>query len=229
MRSYCRVVLALGLIALLAGPALAQQQQRQRGQGRGQGGGFGQGGIGALLNNESVQKELKMDAGQVDKVKEAVKQVTDKHRDDFAKLRDLSQEERRTKTQELTRTVSAETRKAVSDILKPEQIKRLQQIELQQAGVMAFNQPEVQKALNLTDEQKQKIKTIGEDFVKEQRELRQPGGNPQETQQKMAALRKQTTDKVQSLLTEDQKKSWKELTGEPFAMQAGARRRQQDR
>jgi hypothetical protein len=214
MRNCCRFVFVLGLSAVLASPILAQQPQRgQRGQG---GGGGGPGGLGALLQNESVQKELSIDKDQVEKVKEAVQQVQDKHKDEFAKLRDLSQEERRTKGRELNTTVSTELLKAAGEVLKPDQIKRLKQIELQQIGAQAFSKPEVQTALSLKDDQKEKIKSITEASAKEMQELRQDRANAQGNREKMTAIRKETTEKVQAVLTDDQKKAWKDLTGEPF-------------
>jgi hypothetical protein len=210
MRNVSRGMLVLGLVFLVAQPALGQQRQRGRGPG----------GVGALLTNESVQKELKLDDEQAAKIKEAVQQVADKHKDDFAKLQDLSQDERRTKGRELRQTVSKETMAAVRTILKPEQLKRVHQIELQQAGTRAFQMPEVEQALNLTAEQKDKLKTIADDFNKEQGALRQ-GGNQGGNREKLAALRKETNDKVQAVLTDDQKKTWKDLTGEPFTMRRG--------
>src|SRR3954452_19980947 len=62
MRTLSRTCVALGLVALMAGPALAQQ-------GRGGGRGFGGGGLGMLLGNASVQQELKLDASQIEKAK----------------------------------------------------------------------------------------------------------------------------------------------------------------
>jgi hypothetical protein len=223
------VVLALGLTVVLASPAFAQR----RGQGQGQGGrGPGGGGIAGLLQNESVQKELKFDKEEADKVKDAVQKVRDKHADDFAKLRDGPQEERRQKTQELNKTVSEETLKSVSGILSADQLKRLKQIELQQAGVQAFTRPDVQKALTLTDEQKDAIKTIDEEAAKKRQELFQQGGGRRQGgggqgQSQMATLRKETMERVQKLLTADQKKAWKDLTGDPFEIQRGQGRRQQ--
>src|SRR3954465_6004994 len=63
MRTLSRTCVALGLVALLSGPALAQQ-------GRGGGRGMGGGGHGLLLGNPSVQQELKLDAAQIEKAKE---------------------------------------------------------------------------------------------------------------------------------------------------------------
>lgn len=239
MRSLCKTLLVLSLAVLLASPVFAQRQRGegqpsggQRGQGqqgrgqRGPGGG-GSGGLGALLQNESVQKELKIDKAQAAKLKEAVTKVQDQHKDDFAKLRDLGQEERRTKSEELNKTVSAETLKAVSGILSADQTKRLKQIELQQTGVRAFSRPDVQQALKLTDEQKDALKTIAEDTAKQQRELFQGArgqggaGRGQGNTEKMTALRKESMERVQKMLSADQKKAWKDLTGDAFEIQRG--------
>jgi hypothetical protein len=199
---------------LLAGVALAQQPQQ--GQRPGRGAGRGPGGIAGLLQNESVQKELKLDQDQTDKVKAAVQKIQDSHKDDFAKLRDLQGEEQRTKREELTKAVTSEVLTAVGDILKPEQIARVKQVELQQAGSRAFTRADVQKALALKDDQKDTIKTIADDAAKAMRDLFQGGQRTPENRQKMAALRKETLEKVQAVLTEDQKKTWKDMSGEPF-------------
>jgi hypothetical protein len=119
--------------------------------------------------------------------------------------------------------VSEETLKALADVLKPEQLTRLKQIEVQQAGERAFTRPGVQAALKLTDGQKEQIKALTEDAAKQRRELFQ-GGNAQGSRDKMTALRKETLDKIQAVLTDDQKKSWKDLTGAPFELVRGPRR-----
>src|SRR5439155_12803853 len=154
MRVLCKVVLVAGMVALLADAAPAKQ--------RGFGGGFGGGmfGGGMLLGNKSVQEELKMSKEQADKAQEALQKTREKQKEAFSKLQDLSQEERREKMQELQKVIGAETDKLAASILKPEQLKRFKQIELQQRGYQAFTDPELQKTLKLTDEQKEKIKAI---------------------------------------------------------------------
>jgi hypothetical protein len=224
MRRVSRFVLAVGLALVVAAPVAAQQQKKGRGQGqRGQFGG-GQGGAAALLENEGVQKELKLEADQVSKAKDVVKSIREKHKDAFDRLRDASQEERRTKSRELGQMVSQETLAALKDVLKPDQLKRLKQIELQAAGVAAFTTPEVQKALNLTDQQREELRTINDAYGKQMRELI-GGGNEQGGRERMATLRKETMTKVQAVLTDAQKGTWKELTGEPFEVRFGQRRR----
>jgi hypothetical protein len=221
VRTSIRFALAFGLAAVLAGPATAQPPG-----GRG-GFGFGGRGVGFLVQNEAVQKELKIEKDQATKVAEAVKKVNDKHADALTKLRDLEAEERRTKSRELNQTISTETLAAVTEVLNPDQVKRLKQIELQRAGADAYVRSEVQTALKLTAEQKDKVKAIVDESNKQMQELRGGGQGRQRgqgDQGKITALRKETTDKFVAVLTDDQKKEWKTLTGAEFTMPAPTRR-----
>jgi Spy/CpxP family protein refolding chaperone len=214
MRRICVTTLALALFGVVIQPVLAQQQGR--GQGRG---GFGRGGLAGLLQNESVQKELKLDKDQLEKVKGVVTKVQEQHKDARAKLADADPQERRAKMQELNQVVSAEMLKAAGDILTSDQTKRLKQIDLQQAGSQAFSRPDVLEALKLTADQKAQIRTINDDSDKERRELSQAGGRGPEGRQKIAELRKQAGEKVQAVLLDEQKKTWTDLTGTPFQIQ----------
>src|SRR5262245_5462302 len=224
MQRALKITLTIGLALLLAGPALSQ---------RGQGGGGGRGGFGGgpvmLIQNQSVQKELKLTDDQVQKIKDTTQSINEKFRDERAGLRNLQGDERREKGQELGKKIAAETNQALAGILKPEQSKRLKEITLQRDGPRAFNTEEVQKSLKLTDEQKDKIKTINEDAAKDMREIFPQGGRRgaggggvadanafKESMNKMAAINKETMDKISSVLTDDQKKAWKEMTGAPF-------------
>jgi hypothetical protein len=223
MRSTSKVVLVFGLALLLAVPAFAQQ--RQRGGRGGRGGGMG---LGGLISNESVQKELKLTPDQVEKATAAARSVQEKHPLDFQSLQDLSPEERREKMMARTKTVDEETVKELKGILSADQIKRLKQIELYNQGANAFNNPDVQKALNLTNDQKEKIKTIAADAQEEMRGLRGQGGqggDRAEMQKKMAEFRKHTMEKVIAVLDNNQKDKWKEMTGTPFEVQMQGRGR----
>jgi Spy/CpxP family protein refolding chaperone len=196
----------VGILALLAVPVSAQQRQRQGG-----GGAFGSGMSSAmLLFQKSVQEDLKMTDDQVKKVTD----LSTKQREAFTGLRDLSQEERGKKLQELT----AQNEKAVGEILKPEQAKRLKEISLQTQGARALaNDAAVAKSLALTGEQQEKIKAIEAESRSEAQKLFQGGiGNFEEAQKKRAELTKATNEKAMAVLTPEQKTKWKEMTGEPF-------------
>ncbi|MFI5458412.1 MAG: hypothetical protein ACHRXM_23525 [Isosphaerales bacterium] len=210
MRTILRGMVGVGLVALLAGPALAQ------GQGRGFGM-FGGGGIGMLIGNESVQKELKLDDKQVEKAKEVAGKNGEKMRAAREEFQNLDQEERRTKMQTLGKEMNESTLKAVGEFLKPEQITRLHQISYQTRGAMAFSDPEVAKKLSLTDGQKSEIKTIVDDSTAAIREIFTSNQDDREgNMKKVAELRKETLTKVTGKLNDEQQKTWKELIGSPF-------------
>jgi Spy/CpxP family protein refolding chaperone len=203
MKKAFSVVLVLAFAAASASPASAQE--RQRGP-RGGGGGFGGGQLG-LLSQKSVQDELKLSE---DQIKQAT-QLSEKQREAFRGARDLSQEERQKKFADMV----AANDKALAEILKPDQLKRLKQISLQLRGTMAIADPETVAALKLTDEQKEKVKTIAEDFRKEAGN-RAGGGDREEARKRRAEARKTAEDQLMAVLTDEQKTKWKELAGEPF-------------
>ncbi len=215
MRIGFKTTLIVGLAAWLVSPVAAQPPFGGRGGFGGRG--FGEPSI--LLQNTGVQKELKLSDEQVKKIKDIGQKIGDKHKDDFAALAKVDEQERREKVQKWFKAISEETEKELASVLTPEQSKRLKQISLQMRGSQAFNEEEVQKSLNLTDDQKDKIKTLNEDLGKEMQGLVQPGQDFfkfQEVRQKAATLRKETVEKVVALLTDDQKKAWKEMTGDLF-------------
>jgi hypothetical protein len=208
MKSFGKILLAFGAVALMAAPSWAQ----------GQGRGFGMGGGGAmLLSNKGVQQELKVTDEQAKKLDAFAQDMMEKNRERFSGLQDLSADERRAKMQDLTKTMTAEVKKGVADILKPEQAKRFEQIQLQTMGANAFAMPNVQESLKFTAEQKSKITELNTDIGQQMRDARQAAGDDREAaMKKMTEIRKQSAEKAMALLTDDQKKSWKEMTGTPF-------------
>jgi hypothetical protein len=110
---------------------------------------------------------------------------------------------------------------ALAKSLKPEQFKRLKELELQRRGNRAFTDAKIQKALKITDEQKEQIDTVLKDAAKEMQEMfaAARSGGPegfQEARKKMETMNKETTKKIQDVLTADQKKLWKAMLGKPF-------------
>jgi len=209
IRPLGRLALTFGALALLAAPASAQQGR----------GGFGFGGGSMILLAPNVQKDLKLSDEQVGKIQDTLQEVREKHADDFAGLRDLSPEERQEKMSALNKTIGGELKKALA--LSPEQSKRFDQISLQSRGIMAFSDPAVAGKLKLTDEQKSKVREIAEasrgqrgafnkDASQEEREA---------ARKKFAETSKENMSKVLATMSDDQKKAWKELTGEPIEIQ----------
>jgi Spy/CpxP family protein refolding chaperone len=224
----------LAATLLLACSALAQPPGggRQPG-GFGRGGGFGFGGGLTMLISQSkqLQDELKIDKDQLEKLTTALTKAREDMRDEMSKLRDAAPEER----MEIMKKMSETTVKAAESVLKPEQLKRLHQIENQQAGINMYTRPDVQKTLKLNDDQKGKIESITNALQKDMRELGQGGpggfgggragggrgGDPQ-LAKKREALQKDALEKIMDVLENDQRALVKDLTGEPFELRRDA-------
>ena len=218
MRFFGKSVLTLGALALLASPALAQ------GRGGVGGGGVG-GGAAGFLNAPNVQKDLKLTDAQVRKVQETLREIRERHQDDYSALRDASPDVRWERMATLNETVSDEVKKALS--FSAEQSKRFDQISLQAHGLQAFANSTVDEQLKLTNDQKSKIREIVEATRSSVAGAINKDASEQErtdARNKRAATQKENNAKVQALLTNDQKNAWKELTGEPIEIQYPARR-----
>jgi Spy/CpxP family protein refolding chaperone len=228
MRTASRWVLVAAVAFAVAGVASAQEQQqrRQRPGGGQPGGGFGGGmmmrgggGLTMLLTNESVQKELKFTDDQKTKAKEFAEGMRKKREDALG-----GGQFDREKFQAFAKESAEAADKFVKDNLTADQQKRIKQInyqvQLQMQGPGAFMNEDVQKALKITDDQKDKFKGLGDEMRKDMQELGR--GFDAETMQKRRTITKEYTTKATDALTADQKAAWKDLTGEPFEFKMDA-------
>jgi Spy/CpxP family protein refolding chaperone len=207
------VAVALLATMVLAGSATAQQGRG----GRGFGGNFG----GNILRMPEVQAELKL----TDEQKTKLTEVTSQRPAGGGQFRDLSREER----QKAMAERRAEQQKKVAAILNADQMKRYRQLELQRQGPAAFQETEVQTELKLTADQKGKVETLLSEQRDAQRELRQSADGDREAMRaKTMELRKKTAEKLEALLTEEQKTQWKAMLGAPFTFPTAPPRRAND-
>ena len=236
------LALAALALAVLCMAAEAQRpgggQGGQRGPGGGQGfqrgpggGGPGGGGLTGLLRNDQVQKELDLTDEQNEQLREVGRKLMEGMRDQFSGLRELSDEERTAKMQELQAEIMKRTLEALQDVLTQPQMERLMQVYLQQQGTRALSNTQVINALGITPDQQAELRQIGEDIRAKSQEVF--GGmqgmrdmEPAEREKKFAELRqkreeltKEAEEKVMAVLTEGQKKTLKEMMGEPFEME----------
>jgi hypothetical protein len=208
MRLIAKVVLGMGLAALISPAAMAQG-------GRGFGGGMGGGA--ALLANKSVAAELKLEPEQVEKATKFAEEQRAKMGELRSQFEGLSREEVQAKMQELQKKNGEVSAAFVKETLKPEQAKRFNQISLQQRGLQAFADAKVAKELKITDEQKTKLADITKELGAKRQEVMQDNqGDFAAIREKMVPITKEFTEKAHGVLTAEQKASYKELLGAPF-------------
>jgi hypothetical protein len=185
-------IIGLVTVGLVTGQQ-EQQQPKKKFGGGGFGGGFGFGGFGG--KGGAMNSLTLINNEQVKKELEITQEQLDK--------------------------VPDAIQKALGDVLNEKQLKRLRQIDLQTRGVGAFSDAKVKKELKISDEQSESIKTVIDESVKERQELfkEAQGGNFEGMQEKMTALTKETQEKVQAVLSADQRKQWKQMIGDEFKLE----------
>lgn len=230
IRTWSRLA-TVAVVSMMAASAFAQQP----GGGRGRTGGFGGGGFGqpqsalSISQNAAVQKDASITEDQAAKLKTLNEEAQAKIRDSFSgfgNLRDLSDDERREKMAEMNakrNEINATFKTKMSDILDAKQIERLDQIALQASGNQAYTDANVVKTLKITKEQQDKIAEVNKEFGDKRRELfPAPGGGAggggdfQERMAKMNELTKAQTEKLDGVLTGDQKSQLAKMKGKEF-------------
>jgi serine/threonine protein kinase len=160
-----------------------------------------------LLTHAAVQEELRLVPDQVQRVTDLAKRRREVFRDHHS----FNPEKCRANLDAL-----ANQEKALVRGLKPEQAQRLKQIAWQQSGAAAFADPEVLRALRLTNRQKERIRWVQEG----KRKPKPPGhgyrGPHFEGWKKHDGPEISGLDQILNLLTAAQKEAWKSLIGAPF-------------
>jgi hypothetical protein len=179
---------------------------------------------GYLLAQASVQEDLQLSDEQRQKVKDDLPAKWQ------AVSNFSSRDDRTKKSAEAYKLLD----KAIADILKPAQERRLREIEFQQQEKDGMRKllatTGLGEKLSLTEEQKKKVAAINENADKVQQLMLlnnwpqtgpASGGLLYETRTKLA---KATDDRVAAVLTADQKAKLKEMSGKPFTGELAPRR-----
>jgi Spy/CpxP family protein refolding chaperone len=205
MKKFGRVALALAGMALLAAPV---QVQDKKGNGP-PSGSFGGGALSLLLNKD-VQKDLKLSEDQVRKIND----LATKNKEAFISIDFKDQNA----FVEKMKVIAESTGKALGEILKADQTRRLKQLEIQQQGSSVFRNRKVAEELKLSEEQKAKIGEIFKGSVEKRMALfRDNKDDPETLAKAMTQLDKTILADIEKRLTAEQTTTLRELCGNPFA------------
>jgi hypothetical protein len=166
-----------------------------------------------LLSQPPVLDDLGLDEGQRTKVGALAARVAKQWKESFRDIGRVSAAERERRSLEQARANEIE----LNTVLTPEQLRRLHQIGLQADVAGAFREHEMAAALALTDEQRDRIRTIEEEeFLGLLRWFR-PDLLPADADKGPAPMPKlPKNERLLGLLTEEQARKWREMTGAPF-------------
>jgi len=239
-------LLSVALLAFMVTPVMAQGrgqggQGGQGGRGGAGGGGFGSRGGGGsmfggrgggdmtmtLLRVEAIRTELEISPDQEEALTKMQEQGRAERPDgDF---RNMSEEERTeffTKMRKQAEERNTKMKEQLEEVLFPEQLERLQEINIQLQGIAALRNADVAKELKITDAQKKELEEVQAGLMEKMREgmreLFTSGGGREGMREKIEKMREDMEGDVLGVLTSDQKKKFEEMKGEKFEMPEGA-------
>ena len=161
----------------------------------------------ALLSQPAIQTDLKVSADQKTAIGKLLPDKPKPPRDGGRPPRDTDRAKRQAEAVEID--------KKLTDLLLPEQTKRLQQLIWQQRGTHALRDKEVADALLLTDDQRERIGTI-QDEAQRNMWPTTGGGHRTDPGWHSDEFWKDVSEKTLLVLTPEQRSKWKTMMGEPF-------------
>jgi Spy/CpxP family protein refolding chaperone len=232
LRTVCLVAVALAAGGFFVGRMLVAQDAG----GKGRRGGPRVGSYGleklTLLKAKEVQKDLELTDDQKTKLEKFADDMKTQVSAQLEGLKDLSQEDRRAKMAEIRSKLddrAKEVQAKLDEVLSTQQRDRLAQIGLQARGIRVFTQKEVEDALQLTDDQKEKLKDLRDKIGSEFRGGRGPGGpaaggpaaggpsaggpSSDEIREKIKKLAAESMDKAKEILTAEQREKLDNMLG----------------
>ncbi|MFL5341066.1 MAG: hypothetical protein ACJ8F7_13045 [Gemmataceae bacterium] len=170
-----------------------------------------------LYRQDDIGRSLNLTPEQINRLNRATESLQTRYGTDFERLGTLSDRERGQRYNELMRNYYSDWNKATNDIFNDQQRTRYGQLELQYRGIDAFSDPDLQRRLNLTDEQRTRLRDL--DTWNQQQMQGLP--NRMRTAGDRGAdiwsdYRKQSSERLNQILTPEQRQTWSQLTGEAY-------------
>jgi Spy/CpxP family protein refolding chaperone len=177
-----------------------------------------------VLLRDAMRDELKLSDEQKEKLDEYFREQLPDIMQFFQSLDGVDHDEREPKLKAFRQKAREKLSPVLKATLKEDQMKRLRQVELQQEGafVLHHGEPKIAKDLKITDAQRKQFVAVMQELQKKVQPLikeAESGDNHEEIRSKIMKIKKEQEDKIEALLTDTQKKQWKELLGKPLALE----------
>jgi hypothetical protein len=174
-----------------------------------------------MIFREKVQDELKLSGEQREELDPRRNATMQELQQTMEKAQSLEPPERDKAVGEFRQKADQSLEQFLKEALKDAQRKRLRQLMLQQEGLFSLGQAEVAKELGITDDQRQQFMTAVQGLQQKIEPLikqAQAGGNPEDIRPKVMKARQEQEVKIETALTDAQRKQWKEMLGKPFTL-----------
>jgi len=174
-----------------------------------------------LVFRGKAQEDLKLTEDQKKKLEQYLQEWIPDAMRFFEKIDGLKREEREKELAAHRPQAQEKLASVLKEIMQAGQLKRLRQLELQQEGAFALHHGdvEIRKDLKITDEQRKQFMAVIQEMQTKMTPLLKDvdsGGDPQEIWPKLMRIRKEHEGRIEALLSDAQKRRWKEILGKPL-------------
>lgn len=137
---------------------------------------------------------------------------------------DANEQLRAQRMRELEGTFRQNFSSSLNDVFTdPQQRQRFQQLDLQFRGLDALSDPAIQQRLNLTPAQQQQFRQLSTQWEQDlQKRAADAGIALDFNTPQGAAMRAQLSQRINSILTPEQRRLWTQMTGDPFEVPTSA-------
>lgn len=168
--------------------------------------------------NPDVRNQLRLSDDQVERLRDIYTRSWDQYQQGLSGLQnDLTDEQRLLRQRELGQNFQNGFTGSVDQFMSdPVQRQRFGQLMLQYQGFNAFTDPSVQQRLNLTDRQREQLARLQEEWNEQMQGLSADYPRERNARERFLELRQQAGERIGNVLTEEQRRIWMEMLGQPF-------------
>jgi predicted aminopeptidase len=172
------------------------------------------------FSDPTIRKQLNLTDPQFTHLNKAYGEAWTRYNTGVGQLGKLSDQERTERMRALGMTMNQDMAKALPNTITPEQAKRYHQLYMQYRGPEVFSDPQVQRELQLTDEQRTRLQKYQTEYQQQLNTIYQNAPkNPQDAAKQYMELRRSAGEQYNTILNQAQQRMWQQMTGEPFQFQ----------
>jgi hypothetical protein len=170
------------------------------------------------FSDPGVQKHLNLTQEQSNQLTTSYGQSLNNYNMGLQGLDKLSDQQRAARMQELFNGFNKGVVDPAGTILNPQQLQRFNQLHLQNQGYGAFNNPEIQQKLKLTNDQSVNLRQYEQQYNQKVNDiLKGAVTDPQGAAKQYEEFRRQNSEQINSMFTPQQVQMWREMTGDLYS------------
>jgi len=167
-----------------------------------------------------IRQQLKLTDEQYARLNQVYTKAYNTFNQSAADLGNLTDQQRQERIAQNYSTFYKNLDTSSQDLLSPEQRTRYSQLWMQYRGYDSLLDPTVRQKLNLTDAQVAELRQYNTDYQQKMNDyIQQYGTNRDAAMKGYQVLQPQVGQRINQVLTEQQRGQWGEITGSPYRFQ----------